>query len=248
MTGTEASDETQPELHDRAMTRSLTAARARAEVRMRRLLDAAFEIIDKRASLDFTVQEVVVRAKTSLRMFYEFFAGKDDLILALFEEIVREAFVDLRLAVDAESDPLARLHAFAIALHEWCDPDESPRKRGVHHRRAIMEFAIPFATNHADRTRAALRPQIELLRDLVSDAASAGVINMDDPRRAAAFLHRALMYSWHGNRLAESAERRIGAEETWTYCLYGLAGRPASREKNGGRDPQPRGRRGTREA
>ena len=35
---------------------------------------------------DFTVQDVVERSGQSLRSFYQYFAGKHELLLALFEE------------------------------------------------------------------------------------------------------------------------------------------------------------------
>src|SRR5262252_3052292 len=111
-------DEPEPGWRERAVSRSLNAARSRAEERVQRFLDAAFELIDEKGSTEFTIQEVVERSKQSLRGFYEYFDGKDELVLALFEETVREAVADIRAAVDAESEPLARLHAFAITLHE----------------------------------------------------------------------------------------------------------------------------------
>ena len=129
----------------------MNAARSRAEERVQRFLDAAFELIDEKGSTEFTIQEVIDRSKQSLRGFYEYFDGKDELVLALFEETVREAGDDIRAVVDAESDPLARLRAFTIRLHEWCDPGEEPRKRGSHHRRAISEFSMHLAVNHSER-------------------------------------------------------------------------------------------------
>src|SRR5262245_17688084 len=126
---------TEPAWRERAVARSLNAARSRAEQRVQRFLEAAFELIDEKGTTEFTIQEVVDRSKQSLRSFYEYFDGKDELVLALFEETVREAVDDIRAAVDAQTDPLLRVRAFAVTLHEWCDPDESPRKRGRHRRR-----------------------------------------------------------------------------------------------------------------
>jgi len=133
-------DEPEPGWRERAVSRSLDAARSRAEERVQRFLDAAFELIDEKGSTEFTIQEVVERSKQSLRGFYEYFDGKDELVLALFEETVREAVSDINAAVDAESEPLARVRAFAITLHEWCDPDDAPgtaNKRGRHRRRPL---------------------------------------------------------------------------------------------------------------
>jgi len=54
----------------RAVSKSLSAARSRAEERVQRLLDAAFALIDEKGTAEFTIQEVVDRSKQSLRGFY----------------------------------------------------------------------------------------------------------------------------------------------------------------------------------
>jgi AcrR family transcriptional regulator len=215
-------DASGPGWRERAVSRSLNAARSRAEERVQRFLDAAFELIDEKGSTEFTIQEVIERSKQSLRGFYEYFDSKDELIFALFEESVREADADIQQAVDAESDPLERLRVFAIRLHEWCDPIETPRKRGSHNRRAISEFSNQLSVHYADRVRAALSPQSRLLIELVGAAADAGAIRVADVRRSAALMQQTLLHSWFGNRLVENAKQRLTAEETWEFCLHGL--------------------------
>src|SRR5262245_15943244 len=116
----------EPVWRQRAGSRSLRAARSRAEQRVQRFLDAAFDLIDEKGTTEFTIQEVVDRSKQSLRGFYQYFDGKDELLLALFEETVGESVEDLRAVVDTESAPLPRLEVFTIRLHEWCDPSEKP--------------------------------------------------------------------------------------------------------------------------
>ena len=125
-----ATNANEPGWRERAVSRSLNAARTRAEERVQRFLDAAFELIDEKGSTEFTIQEVIERSKQSLRGFYEYFDSKDELVFALFEETLREADEDIRRTVEAESDPLDRLRAFTIRLYEWCDPADSPRKHG----------------------------------------------------------------------------------------------------------------------
>src|SRR5262245_15718651 len=98
-----------PGWRHRAVSKSLNAARTRAEQRVQGLLDAAFALIDERGNTQFTIQEVVDRSKQSLRGFYQYFDGKDELLFALLEETIREALKDVRTAVEAESKPLDRL-------------------------------------------------------------------------------------------------------------------------------------------
>ena len=212
----------EPAWRERAVSRSVDAARTRAEERVQRFLDAAFELVDEKSTTDFTIQDVVERSKQSLRSFYEYFEGKDELVLAMFEESVHEATEDLRATVDAQTDPLDRLRAFAIRLHEWCDPEETPRKRGAHHRRAISEFSMVLASKYPDRIRAAVAPHTKMLLELVDAAADAGAIRTSDTRRATALIQQTVMYSWFGNRLVENPKKRLSAEETWEFCLHGL--------------------------
>lgn len=217
-----ASSAPPPDWRERAIGRSVDAARLRAEQRVQGFLDAAFSLVDEKGSTEFTIQEVVERSKQSLRSFYEYFSGKDELVLAMFEETVREADDDIRAAVEAEDDPLERIHLFALRLHEWCDPAEAPRKRGSHHRRAISEFSMHLAGEHSARVRRALAPARRLLHGLIDDAAEAGAVRVDDSRLATALVLQQVMYSWFGNRFVANPARRITAEQTWEFCRRAL--------------------------
>jgi AcrR family transcriptional regulator len=211
-----------------ALSRSLTSARSRAEQRVQRYLDAAFSLIDEKDSTEFTIQELIDRPKLSLRGFYQYFDGKDELLLALFEETMSESADDLREAVAAESEPLARLRTFIIRLHEWCEPadkEHNPPKRGARTRRAISEFSVQLAGNHPDRVKDATAPVAKLLVELLDDALSAGDIDVPDTHRTAAIIMQTVNYSWFANRLAKNPGARITAEETCEFCLYGIRAR-----------------------
>jgi len=214
--------ENEPAWRQRAVSRSLNAARSRAEQRVQRFLDAAFELIDEKGTTEFTIQEVIDRSKQSLRGFYQYFDGKDELLLALFEETVRESTEDLAVVVEAASDPIDRLRAFTIRLHEWCDPSDAPRKRGAHNRRPIMEFSVQLTVNHPERVKAAMAPISRMLFELLAAAKTAKVIDVADPRRAASLMQQTVMYTWFGNRLVEDTRKRLTAEDTWEFCLHGL--------------------------
>jgi len=216
-------DVSEPAWRKRAVSRSLNAARSRAEQRVQRFLDAAFELIDEKGSADFTIQEVIDRSKQSLRGFYQYFDGKDELLLALFEDSLLESATDLEAVVASESDPLARLRAATIRLHEWCEPVD--RKRGAHNRRPISEFSVQLAVAQPERVMAAVEPVTRILLELVEEAAAAGAINVADARRAAALVQQTVMYSWIGNRLIQDPRMRLSAEETWEFCLHGLDSR-----------------------
>src|SRR5271157_1365158 len=109
---------------DLAVARSLDSARLRAESRVQRFLDAAIELLNAGSGKDFTVQEVVERSGQSLRSFYQYFSGKHELLLALFEESVRSTAEHLREAIGDEDEPLGRLHRFVVEYYAMCRPPD----------------------------------------------------------------------------------------------------------------------------
>jgi AcrR family transcriptional regulator len=217
-------DVNEPAWRQRAVSRSLSAARSRAEQRVQRFMEAAFELIDDKGTTDFTIQEVVDRSKQSLRGFYQYFDGKDELLLALFEETIRESAADIREAVESESEPIERLHAFTICLHEWCEPVETPRKRGRHSRLALSKFSLQLAVSHPERVTAVMAPITRMLIELLDAAVAADAIKVTDTRRSALLILQTVMYSWLGHRLDLDPRVRATAEETWEFCLHGLCG------------------------
>jgi AcrR family transcriptional regulator len=216
-----------PGWRQRAVSKSLSAARTRAEERVQRLLDAAFALIDEKGTTEFTIQEVVDRSKQSLRGFYQYFDGKDELLFALLEESIREALDDLGSAVEAESEPLPRLRAFTIRLHEWCEPLATPRKRGRHNRVPLSEFSLQLALKDPERLAAVMTPISRMLLELLEAAVAAGSLQVADARRAALLVQQTVMYGWLMNRLVPSGRARVTAEDAWEFCLHGLAGAAA---------------------
>jgi len=143
----------EPAWRQRAVSRSLNAARSRAEQRVQRFLDAAFSLIDEKGTTEFTIQEVIDRSKQSLRGFYQYFDGKDELLLALFEETVREATDDLRAVIDSTPDPVERRGRMGVARLE-------PRAR----RRRIAEPAADEDLPHDEA-----HPELALEGEHVGD-------------------------------------------------------------------------------
>jgi AcrR family transcriptional regulator len=213
-----------PGWRQRAVSKSLSAARTRAETRAQGLLDAAFALIDETGTTQFTIQEVVDRSKQSLRGFYQYFEGKDELLFALLEETIRESLKDLRSAVESESKPLDRLRAFTIRLHEWCEPLGTRRKRGAHNRVPISEFSLQLALKNPERLTAAMAPISRMLLEVLNAAVAAGSLRVTDTQRAALLIQQTVMYGWLMNRFIQNSRARVTAEDAWEFCLHGLGG------------------------
>ena len=192
---------------------------------MQRFLDAALELMSSSSGKDFTVQEVVERSGQSLRSFYQYFDGKHELLLALFEDSVRNAAAQLQAQIAGETDPLTRLHVTVVEYYKLCRP-VSKGRGGRKAPAALAEFAQQLLTDHPKEASRAFTPLVEFFEALVADAANAGVIRTDvRSRRIAGFVLQSVMFNAFVTTISGSwrAEGDDVAEEMWALLLHGLA-------------------------
>lgn len=206
-----------PAWQDRAVARSLERARADAADRSSRIVDAAFELAEASPNGDFTVQQVVDHIQMSTRTFYQHFRGKDDLMVAMFEEIQRSGVRILQEAVDASTDPLERLRAFVLVRQQNVRDTPLTRMMILHHFR-LQEL-------RADELRHALEPVVAQLRELVTTAAEAGVIRVDDVDTATTLILQTVTTAIQSRVLGVvHGDTSLTPDDVWQYCLHGLGG------------------------
>jgi AcrR family transcriptional regulator len=208
-----------------AVTRSLDPARARAEKRVQRFLDAALELMASSDSQDFTVQQVVDRSGQSLRSFYQYFEGKYELLLALFEESIAQTTDQLAAAIDGVDDPLERLRIFVVEYYRRCTPAPKGKKRSDHgpNPLAIAEFAQQLLTERPKEASSAFGPLVTLFVGILDDAAAAGAIrDTFDHRRVAGVLLQAIMFNPFATTISGSSAPD-GDEALLELLLHGIA-------------------------
>jgi AcrR family transcriptional regulator len=223
-----AGDDRPGTLRELAVARSLDPARAQAEQRVQRFLDAAVELMHGDAGKDFTVQDVVERSGQSLRSFYQYFAGKHELLLALFEEAVRSTAEQLEAAIEAEDDPLERLHRFAVEHYLICRP--APKSRSARRRGptpvAMAEFGQQLLTEHPKEASRAFVPVVALCERLLDEAADAGAIRKGlHHRHLAGVMLQAIMFNAFAATISGASLRpdgREAAEELWELLIHGI--------------------------
>ena len=197
---------------NRALERSTRAARERASERVQQFLDAASSIIAEKGSTEFTVQEVVNRSKQSLRSFYQYFDGKHELLLTLFEEEMLVA-VERISASSAEGDPLDRLERIVRDLYELCAPGR------VSEQPLFSEFALRLLVDHPEEVAAAYLPLIRYITGIAEDAAEANLLRPGRPRRMAVIVLQTATFTAGRN---VGARQPISGQEVWEFCLHAI--------------------------
>lgn len=198
---------------ERAIERSTRTARQRAAKRVQEFLDATRAIIEEKHSIEFTVHEVVERSGLSLRSFYQYFDGKHELLLALFEEEMSRA-VDKVKAATVDGDPLDRLERAVTFIYDLCTPDRASEQP------LFYEFAQRLLVNHPDDVTRAYAPLFEHIVAMTDDAAGAGLLREGSPRRMAAIVLQAATTT--AGRTG-ATRQPITSEEMWSFCLHAIA-------------------------
>ena len=204
---------------ERTLERSLRTARDRALSRSDRFMAAATELMRETNRTDFTVQEIVERSKMSLRSFYQHFASKDDLVLALLEEGIRGAIARLRVQVGRDEDPVLRLRTFITGLTRLTEDDP-----GSTTNRAFTVYHLRLAESHPNEFSHAIAPQVDLLLEILEAGVATGQFRTDlPPPHLAAIVTQTLVSAMHMHVLGvQISGVPVTGPDLFSFCLGGV--------------------------
>jgi AcrR family transcriptional regulator len=217
---------------EQAVARSLDSARLRAEGRVQRFLDAAIELFNSGSGRDFTVQEVVDRSGQSLRSFYQYFGGKHELLLALFEESVCSTTEYLRERITQQDDALERLRCFVVEYYGLCRP-AGEGVAGMNGRAPFMaEFAQQLLTEHPKEAARVFAPLVSLFEEVLEGASTAGAVRAGlSHGPIVGVVLEAIMFNTFSSTIGGVSVRPQGegsAEDLWDLILHGIGSGPIS--------------------
>ncbi len=212
---------------DLAVARSLDSARVRSEGRVQRFIDAGFELLGNAESgKEFTVQEVVDRSGQSLRSFYQYFAGKHELLLALFDEAIRSTADRLEEQIAKREGALERLHCFVVEYYRSCLPAPKGRMSKNNPSPVLAEFSHELLTAHQDEAARAFVPLVTLLTTVLADAVAAGVVRRGlEHEDAAGMVLSTIMFNAAYAPTISDTEPGDGgraAERMWEFVSVGI--------------------------
>jgi AcrR family transcriptional regulator len=211
--------------------RVLEARRDQILERSRQIVDAAYELLEEEGLAGLTIRAVLTRTGLSRRAFYERFADKDELVLAVFEHTIRLATSQYSKQLAALADPLLRLKLIVTCLMLGQSAPQQNKRSGSGRRGAAMSREhLRLADSRPDDLQAALSPLLSLIAKQLSDGMDAGLIRRCEPQRLAALVYNLVATTAHTELLAQKtarpdwAKRAQLAEDTWEFCRRAVAG------------------------
>ena len=209
-------------LEDPGAASAPSCARARCARRQievtARLVESARDLVWDAGGPSFTVTQVVAAAGTSLKSFYRCFAGKDELLVALFEDDARRGADALTSMVDVEADPLERLRVVVVGLFRFLTVEGR-----LPYAAALVREHLRLAESHPDQLRGVLHPFVGVFEDAVAAAQASGAVRPGDARRDARTLFHLVLSHLHALICHQIEEPPTEvADELWAFCAAAL--------------------------
>jgi AcrR family transcriptional regulator len=212
--------------------------------RTRQLVEAAYELLDEEGLDGLTIRAVLARSKLARRAFYERFAGKDDLVLAVFRHIIALGVAYYEAIIATKLDPLERLELVVTSLAGANDPALGDAGGSGGRRAAAMSREhLRLAEARPGDLQLAVRPLLALLERLVAEGMAAGMVRQSSPARLATLIYNVVSTTAHAEYLSaegappDAEHRNRLAGELWDFCR-----RAISADESGGRgssSPRP---------
>jgi len=195
---------------DAAVHRALDDRQREATAEVERILAAAVTVLQRTAPEPPRVSDIVAEAGSSNKAFYRYFAGKDEVILAVMERGVAIAVSYLEHQLAKEPTPQAKVACWIRgALAQLSEP----------HLLSLSRTASTQLATSTDRQRTdddILAP----LRDLLT--APVGALGGQDPHRDADLVFGATLSTMRGYLNSGRRPKRADVDHLVTFCLRGL--------------------------
>ncbi|MEU4650193.1 TetR/AcrR family transcriptional regulator [Nocardia fluminea] len=210
-----------PSWTDRAAqrSRSVQRSRARSIEQAQLIVEAARRLLEAEGS-EFTTQQLIKEAGIALQTFYRHFPSKDQLLLAVFEDIIAERAAEIANLSRGLPDPVARLRFYVLGALRSVRGDDvgtGPRFITAEHWRLYQLFPAEMAR--------ANQPFADLIADELRHAEQDGLLRPRDPATDAWLAMKLVMSVFHHYAFApEPADVDDIATHLWSFCLAAFGG------------------------
>jgi AcrR family transcriptional regulator len=189
-----------------------------AQARATQFMRSALDILGETGRTEFTVLQVVERSKTSLRAFYQHFATKDELVLALIDAMLTE----FTTTWQAEAAGLSPADALRELVDRICVPPASSTQDSIN--RGLTFYHDRLAETMPDDYGRVLTPLHALIVDIVERGMADGTFAPGlDVEATAALVMQTIFGALRLRALGPGLDLTpIGSERIYAFCLRAL--------------------------
>jgi AcrR family transcriptional regulator len=215
---------------ERSTRRVLEAGREQILQRSRQMVEAAYDLLEQEGLPGLTIRAVLKKTRLSRRAFYQRFAGKDDLVMAVFEQTIRFATHHYGEQIQSLPDPMERLRLIVTSISLGSSTLQAEDVgQGSRRGAAMSREHLRLAESRPADLQAALSPLIALIARELSSGIEAGLVREEDPQRLATLVYNLVSTTVHAELLAQEntkpdrAHRVQLASDIWEFCRRAIS-------------------------
>ncbi len=189
------------------------------------IIAAAYRLLEEGGLEELTIRAVLKRTGLARRAFYESFAGKDDLVVAVFERTLLGLSEYYEARASEIGDPIETIRAIiqGIFLGRYeitDDPGDFTDRLSA----ALSREHLRLAEARPAELHAALKPLLGLIAEQVRRGIRTGQCRECDPDLQAKLIYNLVATTAHTELLAEEVggpdveRRRKLAGQVWDFC------------------------------
>jgi AcrR family transcriptional regulator len=191
-------------------------SRVRSMQQAKQIVDAARRLINDRGE-QWTTQELAKEAGVAIQTFYRYFGGKDQLLLAVIEEMLSESAAQYAAGAAKLDDPIERLQLYVKSAFGTIQFGDLAAARFITTQHWRLHQLFP------DDLALAIQPFTDLLAVEIRNGQAAGLLAAGDADLTAALVARLVMVEYHFYAFAQpDGDLDEIAERIWSFCLNGL--------------------------
>jgi TetR/AcrR family fatty acid metabolism transcriptional regulator len=194
-------------------SRRRTASAARPAAKRDAILRAAIDVFAERGYFNAQVADVARAADVAAGTVYLYFRSKDDLLVSIFEKIMRERLAQGRAAVADIADPAERLRQFARLHLGMLGRDRNLAIVFQVELRQSVKFMERFSST-------LLRDYLGQIRSAIEDGQSAGVFRRSMNPTAAAKVFFGALDEMATNWILSRRRRQLEADADLVVDIF----------------------------
>jgi AcrR family transcriptional regulator len=208
-----------PALRDVLVERAVSAQKAQAADEVNRIVEATYRVMAAEGSVEPRVRDILLEAGVSTQAFYRHFASKDELLLVIMDDGLRQLadYLQLRMARVAADGPEAEVRAWLLGmLAQAANPEASRRTR------PFINGIRRLGDLHPAEQRGAIDRLVDILAGALERGVEAGVFAEGDVRQRAGYVYRLGVGVMEDHILEGTTPSKAENEALISFCLGAL--------------------------
>lgn len=200
------------------------------DAKRKQIVDVAYALLADGGLEGLTIRSVLARSGLARRAFYDCFATKDDLVLAVFQHTLAEAAAIFTAHIADMENPIERLRYIITAIVVGHGSNGSEKKwTGNRRAAALSREHLRLAEARPLELQCAIAPLVSLIATQIDAGIKAGLVRESNVERMGLLVYNLVSTTVHSQLIAEESstpdlgDRTKLADEIWQFCLRAIA-------------------------